>query len=145
MFGISWFSSRSKRTASRRRTTGVRRGRFRPCLEGLEERSLLAARVLDPTFGSGGVLTDTFPGARTLDQFRLPDLVVQPDGRIVVGVTANFPNLNPFLNDEAQFGLIRYTPAGQRDPTFGSGGRVTGSFAPGPESLGALVRQPDGK
>jgi hypothetical protein len=44
-----------------RRTTSARtpRARCRPRLETLDDRCLLSAGALDPTFGSGGIVTTT--------------------------------------------------------------------------------------
>jgi hypothetical protein len=50
-------SHSDRRGQGRRRATKSRpTARSRACLEMLEERSLLSGGVLDPTFGSGGLV-----------------------------------------------------------------------------------------
>lgn len=70
---------------------------------------------LDPTFGTGGVVSTstspTFAGALAM--------ALQPDGRIVVvGSTGTTGNAADLL-------LIRYLPDGSLDPSFGVGGITT--------------------
>jgi uncharacterized delta-60 repeat protein len=84
---------------------------------------------LDPTFGSGGTVLSDF--GSTLDAGS--DVVLQPDGGIVVAGTSN-----------RDFAIARYTSSGVLDPSFGGGGLTTtdlGSF----DQATALARQPDGK
>jgi uncharacterized delta-60 repeat protein len=87
---------------------------------------------LDPSFGQGGrVLTHVSYA------FEARSVVVQPDGKLVVAGTAGA---------HEGFGLVRYTPGGKLDPTFGSGGTVVSDFDPfRGETLGGLALQPDGK
>jgi uncharacterized delta-60 repeat protein len=67
---------------------------------------------LDPTFGSGGKVTTRI---RTVDS--ADAVVLQLDGRIVVaGVSSG--------GRDPEFAVIRYTPDGSLDPTFGSGGKA---------------------
>lgn len=69
---------------------------------------------LDPSFGTDGlVVFDAVPGR---DE-RLRTLILQPDGKIVGGGNSN-DSLNSGL-------IVRLTPDGDPDPTFGSGGVVT--------------------
>jgi uncharacterized delta-60 repeat protein len=86
---------------------------------------------LDPTFGTGGKVTTTFPGG--LDTAN--DVAVQSDGKIVVAGWAG-----------TDFALTRYNTDGTLDATFGAGGRVNTDF---PNGLGgtaeAMIIQPDGK
>ncbi|GEM_PF-1022297 len=88
---------------------------------------------LDPTFGTGGVVTTDFGGE---DAGRA--LVLQPDGKLVV---AGWTDAAGFRSD---FALARYNPNGSLDPTFGTGGVVTTDFG-GEDAGRALVLQPDGK
>lgn len=87
---------------------------------------------LDKTFGSGGTVTMLIGS----DESDATAVVVQPDGKIVVGGRAG----------NATLALARFKPNGTLDPTFGSGGRVTtslvGSFD---AAVYALALQPDGK
>src|SRR5262249_14246648 len=87
---------------------------LKPTLELLEDRCLLSAGALDPTFGSGGkVFTDlSGPGTGT-DSAR--GVVVQPDGKILVaGVAAQAAT-------KYDFALARYNSDGTLDSTFGTG------------------------
>jgi hypothetical protein len=56
MFAFIW--------RKRRRTTTAHKtqSQFRPRIEPLEDRCLLSGGVLDPTFGSGGLVTTTVGG-----------------------------------------------------------------------------------
>jgi uncharacterized delta-60 repeat protein len=70
---------------------------------------------LDASFGNKGVVT-TRIGGNDFGQ----RVVVMPDGKIVVGGSTQGYGVNA----PADFGLVRYTPAGALDPTFGTGGIV---------------------
>lgn len=87
-----------------------------------------AAGALDPTFGDDGTITHRLRGTESPRA-----AVLQPDDKpIVVG------------RAREDWQVLRLTPTGQADPTFGSGGRV---LIQGSEAFvgfgGAL--QPDGK
>jgi uncharacterized delta-60 repeat protein len=92
---------------------------------------------LDPTFGTGGLVTTTFP-SESGSSFSA--LVLQPDGRLVAaGVAAT-------VEGTQVFALARYEADGHLDPTFGTGGLVITSFGSGTLSwIDALVLQPDGR
>src|SRR3954447_26178367 len=107
-------------------------------VEGFEPRRLLAAGALDPTFGGDGLAA-----VDVLNKDDGADVVVQPDGKVVVAGSADvyetFPG--PFTGD---FAVARFTAAGEPDPTFGQGGAVRTDF--GKQERGAAVLlQPDGK
>ncbi|MFL5941869.1 MAG: PASTA domain-containing protein [Gaiellaceae bacterium] len=78
---------------------------------------------LDPTFGSGGVVTQS-------PDRSIGAVAVQPDGKIVVA-------------GSSPFALARYLPDGSLDPSFGAGGHVETDAGAG--SVRALALQPDGK
>jgi len=80
---------------------------------------------LDPTFGNGGLVTQS-------ELSDLQTLVLQPDGKVVGIGTASAGGLT----------LIRYNTDGSLDATFGNGGLVT---APRIGAGMRLVLQPDGK
>ena len=82
---------------------------------------------LDQSFGSGGVVT-TAAGAFGSDA---KALVLQPDGKIVVGGDSSD-------GSETQFALVRYDANGSLDATFGSGGVVTTQVGAGEQ----LSRRP---
>ncbi len=85
-----------------------------------EQNPVLLARytntgALDTTFGSGGTVQTTTPFEYVIVQ----DMVVQSDGSIIVcaeGLSAGEPTTTV---------LMRYTPNGQLDTTFGSDGYAT--------------------
>lgn len=87
---------------------------------------------LDPSFGSGGVVTTDFPG-----QDGATALIRQPDGKLVAAGIAG----------GGDFALARYNSDGTLDTSFGTGGRVTTAFGVccGTDWPTALVLQPDGK
>lgn len=87
---------------------------------------------LDSAFGTGGIVTtDIGP----LDG--LSDVAIQPDGKIV---GAGFG----LIDDNSESVLVRYTDAGDLDPTFGTGGIVT-TITEAQDSAIAMALQPDGK
>jgi uncharacterized delta-60 repeat protein len=84
--------------------------------------------TVDSTFnGTGYVITQV--GATYSDTW---GIALQPDGKIVVSATAG-----------SGMALLRYTPGGTLDPTFGTGGIVTmyglEPFAPAIQSDGKIV------
>ena len=74
----------------------------------------------DTSFGDGGVVVTDFAGR--FDEATA--LLLQPDGRIVVGGRSNGPAAGTGAADD-RFALARYTADGRLDPTFGGDGRVT--------------------
>lgn len=70
---------------------------------------------LDPTFGNGGKVTTDFGNTEQGN-----DLVIQPDGKIVVAGAAS-----PV---DVAFGLARYNTDGTLDSSFGVGGKVVTDF-----------------
>jgi uncharacterized delta-60 repeat protein len=98
-------------------------GRFRP--DG----------SLDPDFGRHGLTVTAPAGSRSE---RLSGIVLQPDGKIVVGgQVAKGPS--------GDFALLRYQPDGALDPSFGRDGLVAVDFAGREDLVRALSLQPDGK
>jgi len=91
--------------------------------------------TLDPTFGVNGV-ADVWISA----EFDSPTaILVQPDGRIVVGGSV-------FAPQSIDIVLARFNPDGSLDPTFGVSGRVGLDLGPDQGSqLFDLVLLPDGK
>src|SRR5262245_47757614 len=107
---------------------GIRRPRTvrarRPlALEALEDRTLLDAGFLDPTFGTGGRVLTAFTGS--LDNPALA-VVRQPDGKLLaLGYATN--------GVTADLALARYNADGSLDAGFGAGGRARADFGlPGP-------------
>jgi uncharacterized delta-60 repeat protein len=90
---------------------------------------------LDPTFGSGGRVTTRIGPAGS----GANDVVVQADGKIVVGGRADQTD-----GSTGSFGLARFNRDGSLDTTFGSGGKVTTSFGQSGQ-IEALALQRDQK
>jgi uncharacterized delta-60 repeat protein len=134
-----WFFSRKIRHSKPTRRLPTSR---RPGLEILEDRCLLSAGVLDPTFGSGGIVTTAFPAGRKSTPSAVAYAVaVQSDSKIVLAGYATSASSSGF-----GFGVARYTPSGTLDSSFGSGGRVVtfiGKY--GDSHAQAEIIQPDGK
>jgi uncharacterized delta-60 repeat protein len=101
---------------------------FRPRLEVLEDRFCPSGGLLDPTFGSGGIVhlpNATDNGANAA--------AVQPDGKVVVaGLAGNYLSVQ------------RLNPDGSLDKTFNKTGSVTINSGAG-DFPQAVVLQPDGK
>jgi uncharacterized delta-60 repeat protein len=93
---------------------------FLPCLEALEDRCLLSAGALDPTFGNGAgyVTTSTSSGN---DYAR--SVLIQPNGDIVALGRAQNSN-----GTSSELAAVRYNPDGSLDTSFGSGGLALASF-----------------
>jgi uncharacterized delta-60 repeat protein len=90
----------------------------------------------DPSFGSGGTLEIDFPGATDL----LSDLLLQPDGRVLV-VGTPFEEVSP----QKLLHVRRYLPDGLPDQTFGSNGELELATASPYVQDAKLTRQPDGR
>ena len=86
------------------------------------------AGTLDPAFGDGGVVVLTYPSSSA------NSVVVQPDGKIVIGgYTAQ------------SLALVRLMPDGSLDSTFGSTGFVQVPLGDFGAIVSALALQADGK
>ncbi len=128
-----------------------RRPSFRPWLEPLEDRTLLNAGALDPTFGNGGVVVDQ---SALLSPFNWNSvLAVQPDGRILEAIST----------PGCAFEIVRENTDGSLDGAFGTGGAIfvsldqTGAISEGngsgylqdaltpPATPTAMTVQADGK
>ena len=105
---------------------------------------------LDPTFGTGGrVWTDLVTLATPLQGAVAGDValgsssaaavVVQPDGKIVVGGSTQ-------SGGSTAFAVMRYLPDGRPDPSFGSDGLVLTDFDPATnDAVTALSLLSDGR
>jgi uncharacterized delta-60 repeat protein len=92
-----------------------------------------AAGQLDAGFGSGGRAVLDFAAGR--DHCRA--VALQGDGKLVVaGDTSG--------GSSSDFALARLDPAGNPDPAFGTGGKVTLDFEGGDDRAQAVVLQADG-
>jgi len=103
--------------------------------------------TLDTSFGGGDgiVVADVPPpgGGESPDVLGY-DVAIQPDGKIVAAGVATAVN---FGSSSSAAVIARFTPDGERDATFGTGGQQTVGIGAGDgfdEDVG-LVLQPDGK
>jgi uncharacterized delta-60 repeat protein len=87
------------------------------------------AGSLDPSFGSMGRVTTSFPAGGAWGNA----LTIQADGKIVVAGSV-----------AGAFALARFNPDGSLDGSFGSSGLVTTSFAEGDAVGNALAIQANG-
>ncbi|MDA0172809.1 hypothetical protein OJ998_27150 [Solirubrobacter taibaiensis] len=87
----------------------------------------------DPAFGEGGTLCQLHGTSSSLD-----DVLVQPDGKIVVAGAAIDEN------GRVQALVVRYLSDGRRDGSFGVDGAVQRQYGTAGSSAAAIRRQPDG-
>jgi uncharacterized delta-60 repeat protein len=90
---------------------------------------------LDKRFGRNGKTTTSF-GADSAAHAAA--LVLQPDGKLVVAGERVGRSAHNFT-------IVRYSRQGEIDASFGQGGIVTTTVAPGGAYANALLLQPDGK
>jgi uncharacterized delta-60 repeat protein len=95
---------------------------------------LLAGGTPDPTFFTGNL-----PGFFLNNGVR--DIVVQPDGRILVGGSFNLMNGGP---DSIQYGILRLLDNGRPDPTFNAVPRLARLAGSAIGSVRRLALRPDG-
>ena len=94
----------------------------------------------DASFGTGGEVVVPTRDAAAAGRA----IVVQPDGKIIVGgYSSSFTDRPPsyFIG---QFVLARFDARGVLDTTFGQGGTVLGPLDSGTFQLGTVAMQPDG-
>ncbi len=92
------------------------------------------AGSLDSTFGVGGKVSTHITGNEVAQA-----IVIQPDGKIVVG------GYNVMPGGNLDFALVRYNANGHLDTSFGVGGKVTTDFFGFTDQIHTLALQPDGK
>ena len=86
---------------------------------------------IDPTFGSGGIVTNDF--GQGTESYAIA-LMIQSDGKLAIAGEALY-----------EFLAARYNSDGTLDPTFGSGGRALANFSSNWDAATDAVLQPDGK
>lgn len=87
--------------------------------------------TLDPSFDGDGRV-------RTPSLFRIHEIIVQPDGKIIVaGMSGWYGSFD--------FAAARYNTDGSLDAGFGTGGTISTSFGAGEDRGIAATLQPDGK
>jgi uncharacterized delta-60 repeat protein len=121
------FSRKTRRDA---RVRSIHR-RSSPRLEHLENRTLLDAGMLDPTFGVGGKATTAFPALRSQSG---NNMALQGDGKIVLAGTAGF-----------HFAVARLNSDGTPDTSFGTAGRVSIDFNSSDDEGYSVAMGPGGK
>ncbi len=87
--------------------------------------------VLDATFGSGGTVVTNFGSTNGRA------LALQPDGKIVVA--------GECYTGKWDICLVRYSPNGVLDASFGSSGKVVTAIGTDASYIGGLALQPDGR
>jgi len=95
----------------------------------------------DMTFGVGGVTTTDFSDESYDEPYAV---VLQPDGKMVLGGYTNSGGGPGVLFGADQLALARYMPNGLLDPSFGQGGEVVFDGGSLDERLLALALAPDG-
>jgi uncharacterized delta-60 repeat protein len=120
---------------------------FRPRLEALDDRCLPSGGVLDPTFGSGGIVSTNVGGLnRSFAVATYPSAGTANDGKVVAVGEAD---ITQGKNSYPEFAVARFNLDGTLDTTFGSGhnGEVTTILTS--VQQGGIARdvaiQPDGK
>lgn len=78
---------------------------------------------LDPSFGGDGIVETPIPGEGGVEEGRISDVLVQPDGKIVGG-GYGVDNVGVTMETVIKFEVVRYLSNGELDPSFGSGGMV---------------------
>ena len=73
----------------------------------------------------------------------VPDIVLQPDGKIVVVGAHSFTTETGGITSD--FALSRYHPDGSLDTSFGTEGKVTTDVTGGDDSAWGVAVQPDEK
>jgi uncharacterized delta-60 repeat protein len=115
---------------------------FRPQLESLEDRCLLSGGVLDPTFGTGGLVTTNL-GTQN-ESFDYAVAVYHNQGAANEGkIVAAGPFKVSFRNQD--IGVVRYNLDGSLDKSFAGSGQVTTSFGTDKDGAHDVKIQPDGK
>jgi uncharacterized delta-60 repeat protein len=113
----------------------------RPQLEALEDRCLLSGGVLDPTFGSGGLVTTTAGGLSTAFAVATyPAGITNASDVVAVGDAT----VGSGTNTRNEPAIVRYDLNGALDTSFGGTGAVILNLKAGGMAR-AVVVQPDGK
>jgi uncharacterized delta-60 repeat protein len=101
-------------------------------VERLEDRTLMTAGFIDPSFGNQGV------AALNLASSTATAVVVQPDFKIVAAGTVH----SSLHGNPGEFLIARFNPDGSLDTSFGGVGYVISSFL---GEANAVALQADGK
>jgi uncharacterized delta-60 repeat protein len=118
-----------------------RRCSFRPRLEPLEDRYVPSGGVLDPTFGSGGLVSTTAGGLNELFAVATYPAGTVNAGEVVAVGDATVGN-GRFTKNEPT--IVRYNLNGALDTSFGGSGEVIMNLKSGGVARDMGI-QPDGK
>lgn len=123
---------------------------FRPRLETLDDRCLPSGGVLDPTFGSGGIVTTAVGSqnsSRALAVATYPQTGTANDGKIVAAGEAvtSWQRVGGTSQPNEDFAVVRYNLDGSLDKTFGGTGVVTTDLGSLYDEAFDVLVQPDGK
>ena len=102
---------------------------------GLTAFAYQSVGIADPAFGKNGGVSTSFAG---FPRVSAAGLALESTGSIVE--TGNVSSTS-----QGAFGLVRYTPQGQLDSNFGSGGIVTTTFSGATPTASAIAIQSDDK
>ncbi len=135
------FSSRSVRP----NRTRSQRSSFRPRFEVLEDRCLPSGGVLDPTFGSGGIVTTSVGALGSAPEAVAiyPNAGTPNDSKIVAAGLSKVMKGNG--NAWNEFAVVRYNPAGTLDSSFNGTGQVITSIGSTYSVAFGVGIQADGK
>ncbi|HJV08120.1 MAG TPA: hypothetical protein VJ653_00495, partial [Acidimicrobiales bacterium] len=95
--------------------------------------------ILDPSFGTNGLVTSDVSPASDPTSGLIYALAVQADGRIVAGGRSDPPHT------PGRMAVTRYLPDGRLDPTFGAGGVVLPPTVPSVRWASSVVVTPTGR
>jgi uncharacterized delta-60 repeat protein len=89
---------------------------------------------LDPTFDGDGIVITAVAASQEF----ATDLIIQPDGKLVVAGSS-------FISRRFDFMLVRYNPDGSLDTSFDTDGIAISNLRGDNDGVSALTLQPDGK
>jgi uncharacterized delta-60 repeat protein len=147
---LDWLRRVKRTGAAPRQGTKPRRHTghsFRPRVKALEDRCLLSGGVLDPTFGTAGIVTTTVTqSAEPFAVATYPSTGSANDGKIVAAGYGAIPSKNKYKPSYDYFAVVRYNLNGSLDTSFGGGtGQVLTNLGSGYEMAEDVTVQPDGK
>ena len=123
---------------------------FRPRLEALDDRCLPSGGVLDPTFGTGGIVTTSVgsqSSSRALAVATYSNTGTANDGKIVAAGEAvtSLQRVGGTWQPDEDFAVVRYNLDGSLDKSFGGSGKVTTDLGSLYDEAFDVLVQSDGK
>lgn len=111
--------------------------------DGFRVARLRGDGALDRDFNGNGIVRTPIPGDdNPQGDAQTSDVLVQPDGQIVVG-GRGFDEVGG--RNDAKFALVRYTVTGDLDLSFGHDGIQTAQLSSGDDDAFSLNRDSDGR